>query len=206
VQELKVNLNDHVQAGQMLAVLADHRHLYIEGRALRQEAKLLAQAAEEAWPIEAEFTDDERLTGLSVEFLGNTMDPSGMTLPVYVPFSNPQRDQVRQGKAYRTGAYRPGQKVLLKVTVEKLEGVIVVPLAAIVREGAETYVFRQNGPGTFDRRPVHVVVEDIDSAVIANDGSITADVDSLALNGAAALNRALKASQAEGGGGHHHHD
>src|SRR5439155_27003771 len=39
VQELKVSLGDHVQAGQMLAYLADHRNLYIEGRALRQEAK-----------------------------------------------------------------------------------------------------------------------------------------------------------------------
>ena len=213
VQELKVNLGDHVQAGQIMAYLADHRYLYIEGRALKQEARLLAQAAKEGWPVEAEFTEDdidtpgERLTGLSVEFLGNLMDASGLTLPVYIPFANPQREYVRQGKTYRTGNYRPGQKVLLKVAVSKMTDVFVLPLAAVAREGPEAYVFRQNG-SSFDRKPVHVILEDSDVVVIDNDGSITPG-NYIAQNAAAALNRALKASQAEGGGGgghdHHHH-
>jgi multidrug efflux pump subunit AcrA (membrane-fusion protein) len=209
VQELKVSLGDHVQAGQMLIYLADHRNLYIEGRALRQEAKLLTQAAREGWPVEAEFTDDdelaagERLTGLTIEFLGNTMDASGLTLPVYIPFANPHKDYVRDGRTYRTDAYRPGQKVLLKVTIAKMPDVFVLPLAAVVREGGEAYVFRQNG-NSFDRRPVHVILEDTDVAVIANDSSIIRG-DYIAHNAAAALNRALKATQAEGGGGHEHH-
>ena len=209
VQELKVNLGDHVQAGQMLAYLADHRFLYIEGRALKQEAKLLAQAAKEGWPVEAEFTEDDadapgdRLTNLSVEFLGNTMDAAGLTLPVYVPFANPHKVYVRNNITYRTGNYRPGQKVLLKVTVAEMPDVFVLPLAAVVREGAEAYVFRQNG-SSFYRRAVHVKLEDTEVAVIENDGSIVPG-DYMAHNAAAALNRALKASKAEGGGGHDHH-
>lgn len=205
VQELKVNLGDYVQAGQMLAYLADHRFLYIEGRALKHEAQVLAQAAQKGWPVEAEFNEDddlapgERLTNLRIEFLGNTMDASGLTLPVYVPFANPHRDHER------SGTYRPGQKVLLKVTVATLADVFVLPQAAVVREGAEAYVFRQNGDA-FDRRPVHVLHEDSDSVVIAYDGKITPG-NYIAHNAAAALNRALKASQAEGAGGHHHdHD
>lgn len=210
VQELKVNLGDHVQAGQILAYLADHRFLYLEGRALKQEATLLARAAKEGWPVEAEFTepdDDapgERLTGLSVEFLGPTMDASGLTLPVYVLFANPHREYVRQGVTYRVGTYRPGQKVLLKVTVAHMPGVFVLPHAAVVREGAEAYVFRQNG-NAFDRRAVHVILEDTDVVVIENDGSIVPG-NYITHNGAAALNRALKASQAEGGGHSHDHD
>ncbi|MBI3823992.1 MAG: HlyD family efflux transporter periplasmic adaptor subunit [Planctomycetes bacterium] len=202
VQELKVNLGDHVQAGQMLAYVADHRFLYIEGRALKQESKLLAQAAQKGWPVEAEFTEDEddapgeRLANLRIEFLGNIMDPSGLTLPVYVPFANPHRDYER------SGSYRPGQKVLLKVTVGTLAEVFVLPQAAVVREGAEAYVFRQNG-NAFDRRPVHVIHEDTDSVVIEDDGSILPG-NYIAHNAAASLNRILKASQAEGGGGHGH--
>jgi len=210
VQDLKVNLGDHVQAGQVLAYLSDHRYLYLEGRALKQEAKLLAQAAKEAWPVEAEFTEDdgdtagERLTGLTVEFLGNTMDATGLTLPVYVPFANPIREYERQGKPYRTGQYRPGQKVLLKVAVAKIPDVLVLPIAAIAREGPEAYVFKLDG-NSFLRRPVHILVEDTDVVVIENDGSILPH-HLIAHNAASALNRVLKASQGEGGGGHHHHD
>jgi multidrug efflux pump subunit AcrA (membrane-fusion protein) len=210
VQELKVNLGDHVQTGQILAYISDHRKLYIEGRALKQEAKLLARAAKEGWPVEAEFTDDdvdgpgERMNKLSIEFLGNTMDAAGLTLPVYVPFENPQREYKIKDKTYRTGQYRPGQKVLLKVAVAKVPNVFKLPVAAVAREGPEAYVFFQNGP-TFERKAVHVLYEDFDEVVIASDGSIIPGVHHLAQNGAAALNRVLKASQAEGGGGHHHH-
>jgi hypothetical protein len=51
---------------------------------------------------------------------------------------------------------------------------------------------------------VHILFEDYDEVVIANDGSIIPGVHYIAYNGAAALNRVLKASQAEGGGGHSH--
>lgn len=210
MQELKVNLGDFVQTGQMLAYLADHRTLYIEGRALKHEAKLLAQAAREGWPVEAEFTDDEpdapgdRLDNLAIEFLGPTMDAAGLTLPVYIPFENPLREYTIKDKTYRTGQYRPGQKVLLKVAVAKMPDVIVLPIAAVAREGPEAYVFRQNG-SAFHRKAVHILFEDFDSVVIANDGSVLPGVHYLAQNGAAALNRVLKASQAEGGGGHDHH-
>jgi len=211
VQELKVNLGDHVQAGQIMAYVADHRFLYIEGRALKQEAKLLARAAKEGWSVEAEFTEDDedtpgdRLTNLTVEFLGNTMDATGLTLPIYVPFTNPHRSYERNGQIYRSGVYRPGQKVLLKVSIARLEGVFKLPQAAVVREGAEAYVFRQNGD-VFDRRPVHVILEDADDVVIEDDGSIS-EGNYIARNGAGALNRILKTSQADGGGGHgHHHD
>lgn len=210
VQELKVNLGDHVQAGQVLAYLSDHRFLYIEGRALKQEAQWLAQAAKEAWPVEAEFSEEhgdlpsERLTGLAIEFLGNTMDASGLTLPVYVPFANPIREYQRQGKTYHTGQYRPGQKVLLKVAVSKIPDVLVLPTAAIAREGPETYVFKVDG-NSFLRKPVHILVEDTDAVVIENDGSILPH-HLIVHNAASALNRVLKASQGEGGGGHHHHD
>jgi hypothetical protein len=52
---------------------------------------------------------------------------------------------------------------------------------------------------------VHVLYEDFDEVVIANDGSILAGVHYVAQNGAASLNRVLKAGQSEGGGHHHHH-
>ncbi len=203
VQDLKVNLGDHVQAGQILAYVADHTHLYIEGRALKQEAKLLAQAAQEGWHVEAEFSEGDVLKSLRVQFLGNTMDASGLTLPVYVLFSNPMREFKIEKQTYRVGQYRPGQKALLKVSVDKIPNVFELPIAAVVREGPEAYVFRQSGD-SFERRAVHIVAEDADTVAIESDGSIIPG-DAVAKNAAAALNRALKAGQASTGGGHDHH-
>jgi hypothetical protein len=82
------------------------------------------------------------------------------------------------------------------VPVEQLENVIVLPAAALVREGPEAYVFRQNGD-LFNRIPVHVLQEDRLNVVLANDGGV-APGSYLAQNSAASLNRVLKAQAASG--------
>ncbi len=209
VQDLKVNLGDFVQAGQVLVYLADHRHLYVDGRALRNETSLIARATKFGLPVEVVFAEDEDgnaidcLKDLTIEFLGNTMDASGLTLPVYIPFANPTKTYERQGKTYRTGQYRPGQKALVRIAVAKHDDVFVLPVGAVAREGPDAYVFKQNG-NTFVRKAVTILHEDSESMAIANNGAILAG-QTIAHNAAAALNRALKAGQSEGGGGHHHH-
>ena len=100
--------------------------------------------------------------------------------------------------------FRPGQRVRLKIPVERLEDVFVLPAAAVVREGPEAYVFRQNGD-VFDRKPVRVLAEDRSEVVVANDGSVGPG-QYVVRNHAAALNRALKAAAAGGGGHEHSHE
>ena len=75
--------------------------------------------------------------------------------------------------------------------VEELSDVLVLPSAAIVREGPEAYVFQQNGD-LFNRIPVHVLHEDRLNIVIDNDGSVTPGLY-LAQSAAASLNRVQKA-------------
>jgi hypothetical protein len=67
------------------------------------------------------------------------------------------------------------------------------------------YAFRQNGD-VFERKPVHLIELDRDSAVIANDGSLGPG-QYVVQNAAAALQRVLKAQAAggENGHGHDHH-
>ena len=60
MQELKVELGEQVQAGQTLCLLANHQSLYIEGHGFKQEAPLLEQAAQNGWPVEVEFAEDDR--------------------------------------------------------------------------------------------------------------------------------------------------
>jgi multidrug efflux pump subunit AcrA (membrane-fusion protein) len=237
VQELKVNLGEQVQPGQLLCYLTDHQALYVEGRGFKQEVPLLERAARQGWFVQADFAQDEAeawlpfrrelpvlaLAGLvqrssvvplfppdgllPISFLANTVDPGSQTYPFYLPLTNPYREYVNAGKTYRIWRFRPGQRVQLHVPVERFEEVFVLPAEAVVREGAEAYVFRQNGD-FFERKPVHLVHLDRHHAVIANDGSIS-PVNFLAHTAAAQLNFALKAQSAggdEGGHHHHHHD
>jgi cobalt-zinc-cadmium efflux system membrane fusion protein len=80
--------------------------------------------------------------------------------------------------------------------VEEFNEVFVLPQAAIVREGPEAFVFRQNGD-LFSRIPVHVLHEDSSRVVVANDGKLRKGFY-LAQNAAASLNRVLKAQLASG--------
>lgn len=93
----------------------------------------------------------------------------------------------------------------LRVPVETWPDQIVLPVEAIADEGAETFVFVQNGDH-FDRQPVHLIYRDQTHAVVANDGSIFPG-DMVALNSAHQLQMALT-NKADGGvdphAGHSH--
>jgi multidrug efflux pump subunit AcrA (membrane-fusion protein) len=210
VQELKVNLGEQVQAGQVLCLLANHQHLYVEGRGFKTEVATLARAAEQGWPLAATFADEASrdwppLTEeLKIRFLANTVEPASQTFPFYVPLANQHRDYKSGGKTYRVWRFRPGQRLRLRVPVERLDGVFVLPAAALARDGVEAYVFRQNGDA-FEPKPVRVLHEEENEVVLANDGSLTPG-SHVAHGGAAALLRALKAQSAGGDGhGHDHH-
>jgi biotin carboxyl carrier protein len=208
VEELKAQLGEQVQAGQVLCYLADHRHLYIEGRGFKEDAPLLERTAAKGWPVIADFAED---TGgdwpplgqeLTVLYLANTLDPANQTFPFYVPLMNQSRDYGRDGRSFRLWRFRPGQRVLLGVRVREFSDVFVLPPDAVVREGPDAYVFRQNGEA-FERRAVRVLFDDGANVVIANDGSVLAGAH-VARSAAAALNRALKAAGDEHGHDHHH--
>jgi|SRR5579883_192951 len=125
VQELKVNLGDQVQVGQSLCLLANHQRLFVEGRAFKSEAGALALAAEKKVPIKVEFTDEvpgqwPPQEALVIHHLSNQVDTATRTFGFYLPLENQPRTFERDGKTYFVWRYRPGQRVRLKVPVEKL--------------------------------------------------------------------------------------
>lgn len=202
IQELKVDLGVQVQAGQALAVLANHRSLYVAGHAFRRDAPFLERAAQRHWPVDVEFAEDDpaawpRLDQVfRIRHLANTVDAASRTFEFFIPLTNQSRSYEQEGQRFVVWRFRPGQRVRLHVPIEELRDVIVLPAAAVVREGPEAYVFRQNGD-LFDRRPVRVLHEDRRSVVVANDGSV-APGWFLAQGSAASLNRVLKAQSASG--------
>ncbi|MFM8476488.1 MAG: efflux RND transporter periplasmic adaptor subunit [Planctomycetaceae bacterium] len=204
LQELSVELGQQVQAGQLLAKLSNHEALFIVGRAFKQEAPFLEQAAQERRPIDVEFAEDDLShwregapeQSFSIRHLANSIDPQSRTFDFFIPLQNQSHRFSRDGEDFVAWRFRPGQRTRLHVPVEEYRDVYVLPSAAVVREGAEAYVFRQSGE-LFDRRPVQVLHQDRRFVVIAKDGSLKPDM-LLAQNSAAALNRVLRAQSAAG--------
>jgi cobalt-zinc-cadmium efflux system membrane fusion protein len=209
VQELKVDLGQQVQPGQSLCVLANHQLLAIEGRAFREETPLLERAVREDWPIDVDFQEDSSagwptlVQPMTIHYLSNTIDPLTRTFVFRIPFENQVRSVSREGGPILMWRFRPGHQVRLQIRVEKLENVFVLPLDAVVREGGNAYVFRQNGD-TFDRKPVHVVYRDRNHVVMANDGSVPAGIF-VAQTAAMPLNRMIKAQSGVSQKGFHIH-
>jgi multidrug efflux pump subunit AcrA (membrane-fusion protein) len=213
VQELKADLGQQMQAGQTLCLLANHQSLYVEGRGFRRDAPYLEQAAQRSWPVRIEFDEDADKSWptlaqtFRIRHLANSVDPASRTFSFFLPLSNQSRAYEKDGKTFLVWRFRPGQRVRLLVPVEEMTDVLVLPTSAVAREGADAYVFRQNGD-LFERKPVQVLYEDRLNIVLANDGTITRTMY-LAQSSAASLNRILKAQNSAGGlppGAHFHAD
>ncbi len=210
VQDLPVKIGQQVEVGQTLAVLADHCELYVEGRAFEDDALGLRRAAREGWPVSASLLTGQResgvIKGLRLMYLSDTVDPESRAFDFYLSLPNEiALDQVASGHRFVEWQFKPGQRMELHVPVEEWQERIVLPVDAIVDEGAEAYVYQQNGDH-FDRVSVHVEYRDQNSAVIANDGAIFPG-DVVAARGAYQMHLALK-NKAGGGvdphAGHNH--
>lgn len=202
VQSLAVELGQTVQAGQLIADLANHQSLYVVGHAFKREAGFLEQAAQENRPVEIEFADENAdfwpplEQTFEIRHLSNSIDPESRTFDFFIPLSNQSRSFEKEGETFLVWRFRPGQRTRIHVPVEPMQGVFVLPTEAVVREGPAAYVYRQNG-NLFNQIAVQILHEDRRQVVIANDGSITPGTY-LAQNAAASLRRVLKAQSASG--------
>lgn len=211
VQELPVSPGQQVEAGQTLCVLADHCELYIEGRAFEDDASRLREAARNGWTLTADVLEgskvQERITGLKMLYLADQVDSETRAFRFYVSLPNQIAldHQDEHGQRFLDWRFKPGQRMTLQIPVETWENRIVLPAEAVVLDGAEAYVYRQNGT-RFDQVTVHVEYRDRQSVVIANDGALFRG-DIVASRGAYQIHLALK-NQAGGGidphAGHNH--
>ncbi len=202
VHSLGVELGQTVQAGDLLVNLANHQSLYVIGHAFKREAGLLEQAAQNKVSLEIEFAEDSNELWPAIEqsfqirHLSNTIDPATRTFDFFVPLLNQLRTYQKDGMTFLVWRFRPGQRTRIEVPVEKFSNVFVLPSEAVVREGPDAYVYRQNGD-LFNQIPVHILFEDRTHVILANDQSITPGTF-LAQNSAASLRRVLKAQSASG--------
>lgn len=194
VQELKVEQGQHVEAGQTLCVLVDHALLYVQGQAFAQDAAALEQAAAKGWKLTllpSGGTEADAVAGLEVLYVADRVDADSRALHFYIRLPNQLvNDKTDAGHRFVGWRYKPGQRAELRLPIEHWEDKIVLPAAAVVRDGADAYVFQQTGK-KFTRRPVHVEYGDPLWAVVAHDGSIFPG-DVVAIAGAAQMQIALQ--------------
>jgi multidrug efflux pump subunit AcrA (membrane-fusion protein) len=211
VGSLAVQRGDHVATGGPLAILTDHCELYIEGMAFEQDAQALNKAAQQGLPVSARIEssgeETQELNNLRVLYIQNEVERDSRALKFYVSLPNQlsRNDTSRDGHRFIAWRYRPGQRVDVMVPVELWSQRIVLPVEAVVKEGAEWFIFQQNG-AQFDRKPVHVEYRDQRWAVIDNDGTLFPG-DVVAATGAYQMHLAMK-NKAGGGvdphAGHNH--
>jgi len=211
VQKLGVAKGEQVEVGRELAVLADHCELHVEAQAFEDDAGAIREAAQADRKVTAQLVSadgkDGVVDGLEVLYVADQIDPQSRALKIYLRLPNQVAMEKSRpnGKQFLEWLYKPGQRMQIHIPVETWQDQFVVPTTAVIDEGAEAYVYRQNGDH-FDQVPVHVVYRDQDSLVIANDGALFPD-DIIAGDGAYQMHLALK-NKAGGGvdphAGHNH--
>jgi multidrug efflux pump subunit AcrA (membrane-fusion protein) len=205
-----VHKGQSVAAGEKLCTLSDYTQMYIEGKAFEQDVAAVSSAVQRGWSVSAKFPDgggSGPVDGLKIAYVGNSIDPASRKLSVFVELPNEVLSDTTnaEGQRFINWKYRLGQRLELTIPVEQWPNQIVLPVEAVVKDGADWYAFVQNG-SHFHRTPVHVQYRDQTSAVIANDGSLFPG-DVVAMRSAHQMQMALK--NKSGGGvdphaGHNH--
>lgn len=211
VEKLKVDPGQHVQVGEPLCILADYSDLFIEGKAFEQDVPALENAANQKWRVSAVVAgaDGRRQTvpNLEIFSLANTVAPESRAFVFHVRLPNTlvRDSRTPDGHRFCSWRFKLGQRLELLVPVERWTERIVLPCDAVVRDGAESYVFEKND-GHFDRRAVRVEHRDQYSVVLANDGAV-APGKTVVVAGAYQIHLALKnksAAAPDPHAGHNH--
>ena len=176
VQDLAVAPGEQIQTGESLCKLADHCLLYLEGKAFEADVNLLTNVTANGWPISASINsggDVEVIaTGLKIYRLGNKVESESRALHFYLLLPNQViRNEMQGERRFVSWRFKPGQRMQVDIPIARDENKIVLPASAVVSEGAEAFVFQQNG-SHFDRVAVHIEERDNQRVVIANDGSL----------------------------------
>ncbi len=199
VERIAVFPGKLIKPGDELCELAVHDELALAGLGFQRDSELIARVLEQQWPITAVFEAGEHTPvlreGMKIQYADNIVDAETRLFKFYLPLDNEVvRDTTGpNGVTYRSWRFKPGQRAQLLVPIEHWTAKIVLPTDAVVKEGVDAFVFRQNGK-LFERIPVVIEYEDGRNTILTNESQLTAG-DVIAMNEAYQLNLALKKSQ-----------
>ena len=196
VADLSVTPGEHVTAGTRLCTLTDYCQLYVQGQAFAHDADALNEAANKSVPVtaivEGNGSGKHEVSGLRILYVEVQVEIDSRALKFYLRLPNElvRNEQSADGHRFIGWRFKPGQRVEVFVPMERWKDRIVLPVAAVVEEGAESYVY-QEAKGHFNRKSVHVEHRDQRWAVIENDGTLLPG-ETVAAKGAYQIHLGLK--------------
>jgi len=196
-----------VAAGAELVHLVDLSRVRLVAAPVGGEARVVRAAVADGTPCRA----TPLLPGTGPELDGvrlaqATADAAGAVV-AWAPLANePLAGAPTDGAAPRTWSLLPGTRYVLRVPVERLEGVWVLPRTALAEHGAERMVLLPDAHGdVFEEVPVAIAAEDDEVFVLrpeVQDERLAPGVR-VVTDGAFALGLALHGGDESAG---HHHD
>jgi membrane fusion protein, heavy metal efflux system len=196
IQELPIKLGQQVEAGDKLCLLADHCTLYLTGQAFESDTASLQRAIASQTKVAARVSSLNQaattITDLDLLYVSDRIDAEKKTFAFYIALPNSvlSQNKTPDGTHFMQWKYRPGQRMEVLIPIEKWEKKIVLPLSAIVDEGAESYLFVRKGK-KFERVAVHVLYRDTQHVVIDNNDAVRLG-NQVAARGAHQIQLALK--------------
>ena len=219
VDSIAASKGKSFERGQQLCMLTWHGKLLLKGLAFESDMQTIAAAGAKGLPFAAGFGEAAnhlRREGLPLFSIDSHVDKDSQTFPVYVSIDNEvaSRHQDSDGRWHVNWRFKPGQRAHLEIPVENWTQQVVAPIAAVVTDGPETFVFKmmdhthQSDDGKviveFEKIPVKVLYQNARYAVL--EEHLKLDLyEKYALDKAHQLNLALKQAASGGGGGHSHH-
>lgn len=198
VRDLTAAQGKSVNAGDTLCTLVNYSELYAEGRAFEQDVRIINEAAAQGWAVSVILGakaggGEESLADLKILYLDDNVDAESRTFRFYVPITNRllRVDEKSDGRHFAYWQFRPGQRIQIRIPVQRWDNRIILPVEAVAQEGVEVYVFEANGDH-FHRRPIRIEYRDQNWVVIANDGTLKLG-STVAISAAQKLQLALKA-------------
>ena len=174
-----------VEAGTPLLELIDTAVVWIEGEVT--EPLFPAVRAGQQARVRVAAYPEEVFMG-TVRPLGRTVDPDKRTVHLWVEVAN------------ASGRLLPEMFAEVSLVTKAVANTLAIPVAALLMEGAEPFVFIENGD-TYLRQPLVLGFRD-DRYVEVRDGLFPGD--RVVVRGGQALNAVRLADTQRGGGGHDH--
>lgn len=138
---------DSVEPNKHLMEIVDLSEVYAEGRIF--EGQIAAIKTGQKVRVSVESYPQEQFTG-TVDLLSGTLDAETRTLKVWVRIKNPDLK------------LRPNMRARLNIVTAEADSVVTVPLAAVLGEAGNFFVFVQSDTDelVFERKPVVLGMKD----------------------------------------------
>jgi len=198
VGTVAVRVGQHVGEGTVLLRLNDPRQVWLRLHPIGSEVSALAVVLEKDLALAARpltrGTGPE-LKGLRLDRLSADSHRGRKRTSAVIRCDNRPLPQKR-ADGQRSWQLRAGMRYVVHVPVQTFEKVFVLPKGALTDDGPNRVVFvKEKDKGSneehFHHHAVHVLYEDSESVVIANDGALEPD-EPVVTKGAFALSQALQ--------------